>query len=43
MRTASLYDNNLISLVNVDFVIDKYQTGVTVSTTCGSPTDAVSD
>jgi len=31
-----------IALVNVDFVIDKYQTDV-LSTTCGSATDAVSD
>jgi len=31
-----------ISLATLDFVIDKYQTGV-LSITCGSPTDAVSD
>jgi len=39
--TASRYDSRL-SLVNLDFVIDKYQTSV-LSTTCGSPTDAISD
>jgi len=32
----------IIGLVNLDFMIDKYQTGV-LSTTCDSPTDAVSD
>jgi len=31
-----------IGVVNLDFVIDKYQTGV-LSTTCGSLTDAITD
>ena len=39
--TASRYDDRL-GLVYLDVVIDKYQTGV-LSTTYGSPTDAVSD
>jgi len=32
----------ITGLVNLDFVIDKYQTGV-LSSTCGSATDAVTD
>jgi len=41
--TASRYDDRL-GLVYLDVVIDKYQTGVDLlSTTYGSPTDAVSD
>jgi len=38
--TVSRYD--LILLANLDSVIDKYQTGV-ISTTCDSPTDAISN
>jgi len=41
--TASRYDDRL-GLVYLDVVIDKYQAGVDLlSTTYGSPTDAVSD
>jgi len=32
----------IAALNNLDYVIDKYQTGV-FSTTCDSPTDAISD
>jgi len=34
--------NMIIGLINLDSIIDKYQTGVLSTTTCGSTTDAAS-